>query len=127
MQFFHSAQQTEDEMMAAKKAAQECGIMQEMQMAMMAIKKQTPVWKDETTYAKLISSLGFTVKKCKVVERHTKCSSRFERAGMTLTVSPFLLHVPKDKKLLFATKYVSNLKDPLTIRHNAITIHAIKD
>lgn len=127
VQFFHSPLQTDDEMLAAKKAAQECGVQQEMKTAIMTIKKQMPIWKDMTAYSKLLTSMGFTVKTCSVRERHFSCKSRFERAGMTATVSPFMHHVPKDKRLLFATKYVSNLKDPFTIHHNAVVIHATKN
>ena len=125
-QFFHSAMQTNDEMMAAKKAAQDCGITHEMQTAIMAIKKQMPIWKDINAYTKQIRSMGFRVKTCKVQERHYVCRSKFERAGMTVTVSPFMNHVPNDKKLLFATKYVNYLKDPYTIHHKAVVVHAIK-
>lgn len=125
-QFFHSAMQTNDEMMAAKKAAQDCGITNEMQNAIMTIRKQTPIWKDVAEYSKQIKSLGFRVKTCKVEERHYVCKSKFERAGMTVTVSPFMNHVPTEKKLLFATKYVSYLKDPFTIHHKAVIVHAIK-
>lgn len=126
-QFFHSAIDSGEEMMAAaKKAAQDCGIMSEIQTAMMSIKKQVPAWKDVSSYGQLITSLGFTVKTCELEERHYICESRFERAGMTITVSPFMDHVPQDKKLLFATKYVSYLKDPYTIHHRAVVIHAIK-
>lgn len=125
-QFFHSPLQTDDEMLAAKKAAQECGIEQEMQAAIMMTKRQMPIWKDPVAYADLVTSVGFNVKMCKVVERHFRCASKFERAGMTVTVSPFMLHVPKEKRLLFATKYVSNLRDPYAIHHKAIIVHATK-
>lgn len=126
VQFFHSASMSEETMMAAKKAAHDCGIQNEMQTAMMSIKKQMPVWKDMTSYSRLITSLGFQVKTCSVQERRYTCKSRFERAGMTVTVSPFMNHVPQDKKLLFATKYVNYLKDPFTINHKAVVVHAVK-
>jgi len=126
VQFFHSALQNEDEMRAATKAARECGILKEMQSAIMSRKKQMPVWKDPVEYMNLINSMGFKVKKCEVVDRHFQCDSAFERAGMTVVVSPFMLHVPVEKRLLFATKYVANLKDPFTIHHKAVVVHAIK-
>lgn len=125
-QFFHSAMQTNDEMMAAKRAADDCGITNEMQSAIMAIKKAMPIWKDVVAYTKQIRSAGFRVITCKVEERHYVCKSKFERAGMTVTVSPYMNHVPQEKKLLFATKYVSYLKDPYTIHHKAVVVHAIK-
>lgn len=126
IQFFHSPTMSEETMLAAKMAAQDCGIQNEMQTAMMTIRKQMPVWKDMTAYARLIASLGFRIRTCKVEERQYICKSKFERAGMTVTVSPFMNHVHQDKKLLFATKYVSYLKDPYTINHKAVVVHAIK-
>ncbi|XP_067946991.1 trans-aconitate 2-methyltransferase-like [Watersipora subatra] len=126
LQFFHSATMSEETMLAARKAAHDCGIQNEMQAAMMAIRKQLPIWKDMAAYKKLISSLGFQVKTCKVEERRYTCETKFERAGMTVTVSPFMNHVPQDKKLLFATKYVNYLEDPYTIHHKAVVVHAVK-
>ena len=76
-QFFHSATMSEETMMAAKKAAHDCGIQNEMQAAMMTIRKQMPVWKDITAYSRLVASLGFRVKTCKVEERQYVCKTRF--------------------------------------------------
>jgi len=126
VQFFHSAQPANNEMMAAKRAAEDCGIVNEMQAAILAVKKMVPIWKDASSYSRLISSLGFVVKTCRVENRQYRCKSKFERAGMTVTVSPFMNHVPQDKKMLFATKYVSYLADPFIIYHKAVVVHAMK-
>lgn len=113
-------------MEAARRAAKDCGILEEMQAAFGSIQKNKPVWKDANAYSKLFSSLGFKVKICRVEERKYKCASRFERAGMTATVSPIMNMVPEDKKLLFATKYVQYVEDPYTICHKAVVVHAVK-